>query len=116
MSTDRVYQQVEKPSDLSADAESTAAGDPTQITVRLKELLAAVLSQNEGSLIESADDVAADADFAQLGVNSVDFLEFVTSIEREFHVDVPDEVLSERSLISLNAWTHFLLEHPPRAN
>lgn len=116
MSTDRAHHEVEQPSDPVVEGEATSAGGDSRITAKLKELLAAIVSQNEDSPIESADDVSSNADFAELGVNSVDFLEFVTSLEREFNVEVPDEVLGERSLISLDAWTRYLSEHSSRAD
>ena len=76
----------------------------------LRELLAAIVSQNEGSEITTAEDIPPDADFAQLGINSVDFLEFVTAIESEFDVDIPDELLSDRTLISIDDWARYLSE------
>ena len=109
MSTNPTSSQVDDGSETSAaDGSAAPASDHSKFTSKLRELLAAIVSQNEGSENITAEDVAPDADFAQLGINSVDFLEFVTAIEREFDVDVPDELLSERKLISIEDWARYL--------
>ncbi|MGZ3458458.1 MAG: phosphopantetheine-binding protein [Archangium sp.] len=68
-----------------------------------------------GASIRSADEITPHADFASLGLNSVDILEFVINFETEFHLDVPDEVLANPSMRSLHAWVEYLSKQQANA-
>lgn len=79
------------PSDNSGDLEAS-----------VRQQLRDVLGANEG------DALSADLDFGAIGMNSVDFLEFVLGIETTFAVDVPDEALIDPKMRTIAAWVDFL--------
>ena len=80
-----------------------------QITNRLRQLLCQLLAvRSEANQDAAIDQISADVSFTELGINSVDFLEFVLAVEREFDMDIADEAFTEHALFTLTAWTDYL--------
>jgi acyl carrier protein len=89
--------------------EKPASGWTTEtINARLSSHLEMLLVGAEGSLRYRAEDIGSDADFVELGVNSVDYLQFVIAIEQEFDLEVPDDLIASKTLLSLRAWEEYL--------
>jgi acyl carrier protein len=86
-----------------------------ELAGRLRGILGKILVGVPGSSVASADEIGAEADFAELGINSVDFLEFVISVETELGVDIPDEALGDPHLRSLEAWAGYLVRQAGQA-
>ncbi len=81
----------------------------SEIADRLKQLLERVLAEGEAGSRLSARDIDLRADFAELGINSVDLLEFVLGLEQEFGVRVLDDMLPEELPATLAGWLEVLL-------
>lgn len=78
--------------------------DRPQITSRLKELLGRIVAENGGDPRR----IDLCATFAELGVNSVDLLDFVLGLEDGFGVRVLDDMLPEDLPGTLDGWAEFL--------
>src|SRR5262249_17339923 len=83
--------------------ERTATAD------RLKQLLERVIAEGGAGERVSAGEIDLQADFAELGINSVDLLEFVLGLEQEFGVRVLDDMLPEDLPANLAGWLEVLL-------
>jgi acyl carrier protein len=84
--------------------------DQASVEKRLKELLVKVIGESGGSHVRSADDLDPNSDFTAIGVNSVDLMEFILRIEKEFNLDVLSEMLPEELPSTLEGWAKLL--HP----
>lgn len=78
--------------------------DQQLITTRLKELLTQVLTRGG----EERRTINPQDGFAELGVNSVDLLEFVLGLEEGFNVRVLDDMLPEDLPTTLAQWADLL--------
>ncbi len=85
------------PAPDRADATANVAG-------RLKELLQKVLAESEDRQM----DVPLHADLVELGVNSVDYLQFVLAVETAFGLEIPDDVVTDPALLTLDGWVNYL--------
>ena len=87
------------------------------IAERLKRLLNRIVSESEGGNRVAGREIDLQADFSELGINSVDLLEFVLGLEQEFGVRVLDEMLPEDLPVNLAGWRDVLLraESVPRS-
>jgi acyl carrier protein len=81
----------------------------TETAERLKQLLERVIAEGDAGARVSAGDIDLKADFAELGINSVDLLEFVLGLEQEFGVRVLDDMLPEELPANLAGWLEVLL-------
>ncbi len=81
----------------------------SEIADRLKRLLERVIAEGEAGSRVSAAEIDLEADFAELGINSVDLLEFVLGLEQEFGVRVLDDMLPEELPANLAGWLEILL-------
>ncbi len=81
----------------------------SEIADRLKQLLERVIAEGEAGSRPSARDIDLQTDFAELGINSVDLLEFVLGLEQEFGVRVLDDMLPEELPANLAGWLKVLL-------
>lgn len=81
--------------------------DQASLALKLQGMLVEILANVPDAKI-SPDDVGLDTDFSELGINSVDFLEFVITLEEELNIDVPDEALTDEAFSSVNAWSAYL--------
>ncbi len=70
---------------------------------KLKEILARVIGEAGKSRVNPAQ-LDAQADFATLGVNSVDLMEFVLRAENEFGIDILSDMLPDELPTSLAGW------------
>jgi acyl carrier protein len=70
---------------------------------KVKEILAKVVSEGGKARSNSAQ-LDTNADFATLGVNSVDLMEFVLRTENEFQVDILSTMLPEELPSTLKGW------------
>ncbi len=75
---------------------------------RLTEILADIVRANATSRGTKPGDLDPAADFALLGINSVDLMEFVLRVEKEFRVEILDELLPDELPTSIVGWAEFL--------
>ncbi|HAA03122.1 MAG TPA: acyl carrier protein [Syntrophobacteraceae bacterium] len=81
---------------------------PEELVASLKELVIRTLRLED---IAPADIVDGDALFGEgLGLDSIDALELVVAIEREYQVEIPDAEVGRRAFASILALADFVLE------
>ncbi len=81
---------------------------PPELVVNLKELVIRTLRLED---IEPGDIVDDAPLFGEgLGLDSIDALELVVAIEREYGVEIPDAEVGRRAFASINALADFVLE------
>jgi acyl carrier protein len=81
---------------------------PQELVVSLKELVIRTLRLED---IAPEDIVDGDPLFGEgLGLDSIDALELVVAIEREYDVEIPDAEVGRRAFASVNALADFVLE------
>ena len=74
----------------------------------LKELIIRTLRLED---VGPEDIVASEPLFGEgLGLDSIDALELVVAIEREYQVEIPDAEVGRRAFASINALAEFVLE------
>jgi acyl carrier protein len=74
----------------------------------LKELIIRTLRLED---VGPEDIVASEPLFGEgLGLDSIDALELVVAIEREYQVEIPDADVGRRAFASINALAEFVLE------
>ena len=74
----------------------------------LKELIIRTLRLED---VGPEDIVASESLFGEgLGLDSIDALELVVAIEREYQVEIPDAEVGRRAFASINALAEFVLE------
>ena len=76
--------------------------DRELIAEKLKDLLLGVMA--EGGRVKSAVEIDSTARFSDLGINSVDLLEFILRLEQEFELRVLDDMLPEELPDTLTGW------------
>lgn len=82
--------------------------DAGQLVARLKNLIIRALRLED---ILPEDIVDSDPLFGEgLGLDSIDALELVVAIEREYSVEIPDAEVGRRAFASVNALARFILE------
>lgn len=81
---------------------------------KLKDILARVMGEGGKGRVDPAK-LDSHADFATLGVNSVDLMEFVLRTENEFHVDILADMLPDELPATLNSWAKLVSARLPRA-
>ena len=80
----------------------------TEFIVGLKELIIRVLRLED---IEPQDIVDSDPLFGDgLGLDSIDALELVVAIEKEYAVEIPDAEVGRHAFASMNALADFIVE------
>lgn len=84
--------------------------DTPTIQTRLTALLADVVSATDGTGPAEFD---PNAEFADLGVNSIDLMEFVIRIEQEFDVVLLDDMMPEDLPLTIAGWTAMLESRLP---
>jgi acyl carrier protein len=90
--------------------------DEAGLEFRLTEILARVLGEGSGKSPRSAAELNPTEEFAILGINSVDLMEFILRVEQELNVDVLGNMLPEELPSTLRGWTRFIyarLQRPP---
>ena len=80
----------------------------SDLTDRLTAILEEVLSHGVADI--EGRDLVNDR-FAVLGVNSVDYLEFILNLEHHLAIDIPDEAMMDPALNSVRVWSAYLSEH-----
>ena len=74
----------------------------------LKELIIRTLRHED---VGPEDIVASEPLFGEgLGLDSIDALELVVAIEREYQVEIPNAEVGRRAFASINALAEFVLE------
>ena len=48
-----------------------------------------------------------------LGLDSIDALELVVALEKEYHISIPDEEMGREAFASVNALEAYILKHRP---
>ena len=80
--------------------------DQAVLERRLTEILARVVEPERGA--QPITERSATEEFAVLGVNSVDLMEFILRVETELKVDVLAGMLPEELPTTLRGWAQFL--------
>jgi acyl carrier protein len=70
---------------------------------KLQEILVKVVGEGGKGRLNPAQ-LDSHADFATLGVNSVDLMEFVLRTENEFRIDILSDMLPDELPATLNGW------------
>jgi len=79
-----------------------------ELVERLKELIVRTLRLED---VLAEDIVDSEPLFGDgLGLDSIDALELVVAIEREYGVEIPDANVGRRAFASVNALADFILE------
>jgi acyl carrier protein len=81
--------------------------DQAGLEYRLTEILARVVSEG-GKSSRSAADLSPTEEFASLGVNSVDLMEFILRVEKELNVDLLGTMLPNELPGTLRGWSEFV--------
>ncbi len=63
----------------------------SQTVEELREILASIVSQGESPRIGDASELDVDTTFADMGINSIDLMEFVLGVENHFNISLLDE-------------------------
>ena len=90
--------------------------DQAGLEFRLTEILARVVSEG-GKSPRSATEFSPTEEFAALGVNSVDLMEFILRVEKELNVDLLGTMLPNELPSTLRGWSQFVyprLQKPTR--
>ena len=78
------------------------------VVANLKELIVRTLRLED---VSPKDIVDSEPLFGEgLGLDSIDALELVVAIEREYQVEIPDAEVGRRAFASVNALADFVLE------
>jgi len=83
--------------------------DQAALTTRLQAVLSQVVGESGHSRAAVLQNLDPTADFAVLGVNSVDLMEFILRVESELGIDVLGNLLPEEVPSTLVGWAQFLL-------
>lgn len=78
--------------------------DSSATVQEVRAILAAILQEDETSEIRDAAQLDVDARFADMGINSVDLMEFVLRVEDRFDVSLLDELAPEDLPETLAGW------------
>ncbi|MCG6943713.1 MAG: phosphopantetheine-binding protein [Deltaproteobacteria bacterium] len=82
--------------------------EQTGLVENLKELIIRTLRLED---VGPEDIVASEPLFGEgLGLDSIDALELVVAIEREYQVEIPDAEVGRRAFASIKALAEFVLE------
>jgi acyl carrier protein len=120
-----INKELTNSDDSHKESMPKAKFDPQEVTAKFKEILSNLTKSGDSTIDPKhrlvVDEIDLDDDFSKIGFTSVDFLEFVLSIEMEFDVDIPDELLVGAKLNSPRAWVDYLCgqQHkapPPKTN
>jgi len=84
------------------------ATDQSSLTTALRTALIELILLGEQPIITTVEQLDDDKDFREYGFTSVDFLEFVVSLEQKLDTEIPDEAFTEASLLTVNDWVKFL--------
>lgn len=82
--------------------------DQAGLELRLTEILAKVVGEGAATPARTPAELSATEDFAVLGVNSVDLMEFILRVEKELNVDVLGDMLPDELPSTLRGWAQFL--------
>ncbi len=82
--------------------------DNSNLSTALRTALIELILLGEQPIIATAGEIDDDKDFREYGFTSVDFLEFVVSLEQKLDTEIPDEAFTEASLLTVNDWVKFL--------
>jgi acyl carrier protein len=88
--------------------------DQAGLEYRLTEILSRVVSEG-GKTTRSASELGATEEFAALGVNSVDLMEFILHVEKELNVDLLGTMLPNELPSTLRGWSEFVYPRLPRS-
>lgn len=78
--------------------------DSSSTVQEVRAILAAILQEDEASEIRDAAQLDVNARFANMGINSVDLMEFVLRVEDRFDVSLLDELAPEDLPETLAGW------------
>ncbi len=78
--------------------------DSSSTVQEVRAILAAILQEDETSEIRDAEQLDVDARFADMGINSVDLMEFVLRVEDRFDVSLLEELAPEDLPETLAGW------------
>jgi acyl carrier protein len=82
--------------------------DQVGLEYRLTEILARVVSEGGAKAPRPAAQLSPTEEFATLGVNSVDLMEFILRVEKELNVDLLGDMLPNELPSTLRGWAEFV--------
>ena len=82
---------------------------------QLREILADILSQTDSSPIQSADEIESTRKLSELGINSVDLMEFVLRAEQQINVDLLSNLTPDALPETILAWADFVQDQKKNA-
>jgi acyl carrier protein len=91
--------------------------DQTGLEFRLTEILARVVSQGGTAAPRLPAELNPTEEFAVLGINSVDLMEFILRVEQELNIDVLQDMVPDELPSTLRGWAELLyprLQRPTR--
>jgi acyl carrier protein len=92
--------------------------DQAGLEFRLTEILARVAGEGGGQAPRPAAELSPTKEFAVLGINSVDLMEFILRVEKELNVDILEDMLPDDLPSTLRGWAEYLyprLQRSPRS-
>lgn len=75
---------------------------------QLREILADILSQSEAGPVKSLAELQVDRKLSDLGINSVDLMEFVLRAEQQFDVDLLGNLTPNALPETIDAWAAYI--------
>ena len=82
--------------------------DQAGLEYRLTEILAQVVGEGGPAPPRAPAELSPTEDFAVLGVNSVDLMEFILRVEKDLDIDVLENMLPDELPSTLRGWAQFL--------
>lgn len=82
--------------------------DQAGLEFRLTEILTRVVQEGAATPPRPAAELSPTEEFAVLGVNSVDLMEFILRVEKELNVDVLGDMLPDELPSTLRGWAQLL--------
>jgi acyl carrier protein len=89
--------------------------DLPTISKTLNDILGQVAGQSGAARVKKAGPFDPSAEFATLGVNSVDLMEFILRVEKEFRLDVLGDLLPDELPTTLDGWAVLVQSRLERA-
>ena len=84
-------------------AAENLAVDASTIASKLNDILSQIAAQSSAH-IKAGGSIDPTVEFSMLGVNSVDLMEFILRVEKEFRIDVLGEMLPDDLPTNLDGW------------
>ena len=84
--------------------------DKNSFEPRLKTLLLEIVNSDGKSELRRPEDIPSDASFTELAVNSIDLLDFVLAVEKDFDMEILDRIEPEDLPVTIASWSRMIAE------